>query len=97
MCTQADIPTVEPKLTDDFRTILEWSEKFKTLGIRANADTPEAAKLARSYGAKGIGLCRTERMFNARDRLDSLCRDDNDKDYTRKKSSIGEASHITKT
>lgn len=64
-----EIPTVEPKLTDDFRTILEWSEKFKTLGIRANTDTPEAAKLARSYGAKGIGLCRTERMFNARDRL----------------------------
>ncbi|MGB9002280.1 MAG: pyruvate, phosphate dikinase [Nitrosotalea sp.] len=64
-----EIPTVEPKLTDDFRTILEWSEKFKTLGIRANADTPEAAKLARTYGAKGIGLCRTERMFNARDRL----------------------------
>ena len=64
-----EIPTVEPKLTDDFRTILEWSEKFKTLGIRANADTPEAAKLARAYGAKGIGLCRTERMFNARDRL----------------------------
>ncbi|MGI0087365.1 MAG: pyruvate, phosphate dikinase [Nitrosotalea sp.] len=64
-----EIPTVEPKLTEDFRTILEWSEKFKTLGIRANADTPDAAKLARSYGAKGIGLCRTERMFNARDRL----------------------------
>lgn len=64
-----EIPTVEPKLTDDFRTILEWSEKFKTLGIRANADTPDAARLARTYGAKGIGLCRTERMFNARDRL----------------------------
>jgi pyruvate,orthophosphate dikinase len=64
-----EIPTVEPKLTDDFRTILEWSEKFKTLGVRANADTPEAAKLARTYGAKGIGLCRTERMFNAHDRL----------------------------
>ncbi|MDE1763661.1 MAG: pyruvate, phosphate dikinase [Thaumarchaeota archaeon] len=64
-----EIPTVEPKLTDDFRTILEWSEKFKTLGIRANADTPQAAKLARMYGAKGIGLCRTERMFNAQDRL----------------------------
>ncbi|MDE1829329.1 MAG: pyruvate, phosphate dikinase [Thaumarchaeota archaeon] len=64
-----EIPTVEPKLTDDFRTILEWSEKFKKLGIRANADTPEAARLARMYGAKGIGLCRTERMFNAQDRL----------------------------
>ncbi|MGI0102959.1 MAG: putative PEP-binding protein, partial [Nitrosotalea sp.] len=64
-----EIPTVEPKLTEDFRKILEWSEKFKTLGIRANADTPDAAKLARSYGARGIGLCRTERMFNAHDRL----------------------------
>ena len=65
-----EIPTVEPKLTDDFRTILQWSEKFKKLGIRANADTPQAARLAHSYGAKGIGLCRTERMFNAQDRLE---------------------------
>ncbi len=64
-----EIPTVEPELTDDFKTILEWSERFKKLGIRANADTPQAAKLARSYGARGIGLCRTERMFNAQDRL----------------------------
>src|SRR5438445_858053 len=64
-----EVPAIEPKLTDDFRTILNWAEKTKRLGIRANADTPEAAKLAREYGAKGIGLCRTERMFNARDRL----------------------------
>ncbi|MGI0027183.1 MAG: pyruvate, phosphate dikinase, partial [Nitrosopumilaceae archaeon] len=64
-----EVPTIEPKITDDFRTILGWSEKIKRLGIRANADTPEGAKLARKYGAKGIGLCRTERMFNAQDRL----------------------------
>jgi len=64
-----EIPTVEPKLTDDFKTILRWAQKLKKLGIRANADTPQAAKLARAYGAEGIGLCRTERMFNARDRL----------------------------
>ena len=64
-----EIPTVEPKLTDDFKTILRWAQKLKKLGIRANADTPQAAKLARVYGAEGIGLCRTERMFNARDRL----------------------------
>lgn len=67
---RGQIPTVEPKITDDFRTILGWAEKFKTMGIRANADTPEAARLALSYGAKGIGLCRTERMFNAKDRLE---------------------------
>ena len=64
-----EVPTIEPKITDDFRTILGWSEKIKRLGIRANADTPEGARLAREYGAKGIGLCRTERMFNAQDRL----------------------------
>ncbi len=64
-----EIPTVEPRLTEDFKTILGWSEKFNRLGIRVNADTPEAARLARMYGAKGIGLCRTERMFNAQDRL----------------------------
>ena len=62
------VPTIKPKITDDFRTILSWAEKSKKIGIRANADTPEAAKLAREYGAKGIGLCRTERMFNAADR-----------------------------
>lgn len=64
-----EIPTIEPQLTDEFKIILKWAEEAKRLGVRANADTPEAARLARDYGAKGIGLCRTERMFNARDRL----------------------------
>jgi len=64
-----EVPTVEPRITEDFKTILSWSEKIKKIGVRANADTPEAASLARKYGAKGIGLCRTERMFNARDRI----------------------------
>ena len=64
-----DVPTVEPKVTKDFSTILSWANSIKQLGIRANADTPDAAKLARTYGAQGIGLCRTERMFNAADRI----------------------------
>ena len=64
-----EIPTIEPKITQDFKTILDWAQKSKKIGIRANADTPEAAKLARRYGAQGIGLCRTERMFNGRDRI----------------------------
>ena len=63
------VPTIEPKITEDFKTILNWAQKTKNIGIRANADTPEAAKLARMYGAQGIGLCRTERMFNAQDRI----------------------------
>ena len=64
-----NIPTVEPQVTEDFKTVLSWAQKTKHLGIRANADTPDAAKLARKYGAEGIGLCRTERMFNADNRL----------------------------
>jgi len=64
-----EIPTIEPKITQDFKTILDWAQKSKKIGIRANADTPEAAILARQYGAQGIGLCRTERMFNGRDRI----------------------------
>jgi len=64
-----EVPTVEPKVTKDFQTILSWAQNAKQLGIRANADTPDAAKLARQYGAQGIGLCRTERMFNEVDRI----------------------------
>ncbi|MFB5615239.1 MAG: putative PEP-binding protein, partial [Candidatus Nitrosomaritimum yanchengensis] len=64
-----EIPTIEPKITQDFKTILEWAQNAKKIGIRANADTPDAAKLARQYGGQGIGLCRTERMFNGRDRI----------------------------
>ena len=64
-----EVPTVEPKVTKDFQTILSWAQNAKQLGIRANADTPSAAKLARQYGAQGIGLCRTERMFNEVDRI----------------------------
>lgn len=63
------VPTIDPKFTQDFKTVLNWAQKTKKIGIRANADTPEGAKLAREYGAQGIGLCRTERMFNGKDRI----------------------------
>ncbi|MCS7094699.1 MAG: pyruvate, phosphate dikinase [Thaumarchaeota archaeon] len=64
-----EVPTVEPEMTEELRTLLRWANEVKRLGIRANADTPEAARKAREFGAEGIGLCRTERMFNAPDRL----------------------------
>ena len=63
------VPTVRPQITDDFQVIMKWAHDIMRLGIRANADTPEAARLALQYGAQGIGLCRTERMFNAKDRI----------------------------
>jgi len=57
------VELVMPELTGDLDTILEWADEFRTLGVRANADNPEDAKLSREFGASGIGLCRTEHMF----------------------------------
>ncbi len=64
-----EVPTIEPELTAEFKQLLAWADEFRRLGVRANADTPEMAAKAREFGAEGIGLCRTERMFNAPDRL----------------------------
>ncbi|HVX02965.1 MAG TPA: pyruvate, phosphate dikinase [Nitrososphaera sp.] len=64
-----EVPTVAPEITSEFKEILQWSAEMKAIKIRANADTPESATLARKYGAEGIGLCRTERMFNQHDRI----------------------------
>jgi pyruvate,orthophosphate dikinase len=64
-----EVPTVDPEISKDLLTILGWADEIRTLGVRANADTPESAAKARQLGAEGIGLCRTERMFNAVDRL----------------------------
>lgn len=64
-----EVPTVEPEISKDLLTLLSWADEIRTLGVRANADTPEDAFRARQMGAEGIGLCRTERMFNAVDRL----------------------------
>ena len=64
-----EIDTVPPKFSDELRTLLSWADEIATLKIMSNADTMEAAAKASDYGAMGIGLCRTERMFNAQDRL----------------------------
>jgi pyruvate,orthophosphate dikinase len=64
-----EVPTVEPEMTEELRKLLKLADKYRRLGVRANADTPEAAAKAREFGAEGIGLCRTERMFNAPNRL----------------------------
>ncbi len=63
-----EVPTIKPKIPMEWPILLSWAQKTKRLGVRANADTPDDAKRARMYGAEGIGLCRTERMFNAADR-----------------------------
>jgi len=63
------IPTLPANFSDELRELLAWADEVAELRVLANADTPAAAKKAREYGAMGIGLCRTERMFNASDRL----------------------------
>jgi pyruvate,orthophosphate dikinase len=64
-----EVATVEPKLSGDFATFMGWVDKFRKIGVRANADTPEDARVARELGAEGIGLTRTEHMFFAGDRI----------------------------
>jgi pyruvate, orthophosphate dikinase len=61
--------TMEPALTGDFGTLMKWVDEVRTLKVRANADIPRDAKVAKSFGAEGIGLCRTEHMFFAEERL----------------------------
>ncbi len=63
------VPLVPPQINEDFETILEWADEIRRLKVRANADTPDDAAKAREFGAEGIGLCRTEHMFMAEDRL----------------------------
>jgi len=64
-----EIPTVPPEFSQELKTLLQWADEVARLKVMANADTPEAAARAVEYGAMGIGLCRTERMFNAQERL----------------------------
>ncbi|MBI4355529.1 MAG: pyruvate, phosphate dikinase, partial [Candidatus Omnitrophica bacterium] len=64
-----EAPLVEPELTKYFRQLLGWADQIRRLGVRANADTPTDAKIARGFGAEGIGLCRTEHMFFGEERL----------------------------
>ena len=63
------IPTVDAEISGNFGTIMGWADKYRTLKVRTNADTPTDAKKARELGAEGIGLCRTEHMFFEADRI----------------------------
>jgi len=66
-------PVIDPELGNDFKKLMEWSDKARgDFKVRTNADTPKDAAVARKFGAQGIGLCRTEHMFFADDRIDSV-------------------------
>ena len=66
------VDLIDPELTGNFGTLMEWADEFRALGIRTNADTPNDARVAREFGAEGIGLCRTEHMFFEGDRIKAV-------------------------
>ena len=66
------VPTVEPELSPWFQRLMGWADSIRTMGVRANADTPADARRAREFGAEGIGLCRTEHMFFEGDRITAV-------------------------
>jgi pyruvate,orthophosphate dikinase len=66
------VPTIKPEVSGDFGKIMRWADKLRTMGVRTNADTPKDAEVARSFGAEGIGLCRTEHMFFEGDRIKAV-------------------------
>ena len=66
---RGEVPLVQPQLTSSFKQLLGWADQTRRLKIRANAETPQDAKVAREFGAEGIGLCRTEHMFFGEERL----------------------------
>jgi len=67
-----EVPTVDAKVTGSFATIMKWADEFRKLDVRTNADTPGDARVARNFGAHGIGLCRTEHMFFEGDRIKAM-------------------------
>ena len=66
---QGAVPMVKPELTGDFAVLMGWADEVRRMKVRANAETPTDARVARSYGAEGIGLCRTEHMFFEGERI----------------------------
>ncbi len=69
---QGEVPTVPPQLTGEFATLMSWVDKHRRLKVRTNADTPNDSRVAREFGAEGIGLCRTEHMFFDAERISAV-------------------------
>ncbi|HPQ50419.1 MAG TPA: pyruvate, phosphate dikinase, partial [Alphaproteobacteria bacterium] len=66
------VPTLQPQLSGDFSTVMGWADSLRRMKVRANAETPVDARVARNFGAEGIGLCRTEHMFFDPDRIQKV-------------------------
>jgi len=66
------VPTIQPEFSGEFAKLMKWGDGIRTMGVRTNAETPHDAEMARSFGAEGIGLCRTEHMFFAAERINHV-------------------------
>ncbi len=66
------VPMIEPNLSGDFETVMQWADEIRSLNVRTNAETPEDVATARKFGAEGIGLCRTEHMFFDAERITAI-------------------------
>ncbi len=84
------IPTQDPEISDEFKTIMQWSDEIRKMKIRANAETVHDAEVARKFGAEGIGLCRTEHMFFGKDRIFQFRKVILEKDDKKKNEAIQE-------
>ena len=84
------VPTVEPEISGNFGKLMAWTDEVKRLGVRTNADTPHDAKLAREFGAEGIGLCRTEHMFFEPDRIEAV------REFIMAEDELGRKAALTK-
>ena len=69
---RGEVPTIEPELAGDFGTLMEWADVHRRMRVRTNAETPADCRMARSFGAEGIGLCRTEHMFFDASRISAV-------------------------
>jgi len=69
---KGEVPVVDPELSGDFEKLMKWADEFRKLKVKTNADTPHDAKVAKGFGAEGIGLCRTEHMFFEGERIKAV-------------------------
>ena len=69
---EGKVPTIDPELSGNFGTLMQWADEVRHINVRTNADTPHDAEVARNFGAEGIGLCRTEHMFFEGDRIKAV-------------------------
>ena len=96
-----EVSTIKPDISGDFSTIMAWADKVRRLKIRTNAETPLDTKVARDFGAEGIGLCRTEHMFFDEERILSvrqmiLSRSKEDRDSALEKNSTFSKKRLCK-